>query len=101
MMQSKPQRQRMRSRSTPLWLALGAFPLTACASSPAHLDLSPIPVEASLRAECVAPIQPADPVTPSAALQFSHAEAVYAACVKNQRDSLLGVIDTHNRAVRR
>lgn len=98
-MKSQPQRRPMRRLSTVLLLALGAPALTACASSQGRLELSPIPVAPANRAECSAPAQPADPVTPSAALQFSHAEAVYAACVKNQRDVFLGSIDAHNRAV--
>ena len=70
---------------------------TGCASN-VQTVLSQIPVDQALRSPCGALIQPADPVTPSSALQFGRAAAENAQCNKARADGLLRVIDLHNEA---
>ena len=62
--------------------------------------LAPIPVDQSLRAECVAPTLPEDPVTPSTVMQFSREQEERGLCERARANGLLRVIDAHNNVAR-
>lgn len=90
-----------RPRWTQSWWPLGALLLSGCQSLPLiQTRVLPIPVDATLRAACAVPTPPADPVMPSAALQFSLAQAEFGACEYARAEGLLGLIDAHNGARR-
>lgn len=74
---------------------LGALLSTSCASN-VRTVLAPIPVAAEWRQPCEAAVQPADPVTPSASLQFGEDAIVEARCWKTIATGAIGAMDEHN-----
>lgn len=68
---------------------------TGCVSL-ARTELAAIPVDPEWREGCPAAVQPADPVTPSASLQFGRAAATEARCWKAIATGAIGAMDAHN-----
>lgn len=68
---------------------------TGCASL-AQTELAAIPVDPEWRQGCPAAVQPADPVTPSASLQFGLGAASEARCWKAIATGAIGAMDAHN-----
>lgn len=94
-MQSPPPLPGMKRRLILCLSLLGALLSTSCAS-PARTALAPIPVDPALRAACPPALQPADPVTASAALRFGYDAAVEARCWRAVAAGALATIDRHN-----
>lgn len=78
--------------------ALGAALSSGCATTQMQTRLAPIPVAMELRAECVAPTLPADPVTATDMLHFSLAQESARLCERERANGLLATIDAHNRS---
>lgn len=96
-MQSPRLRLNMKSRSTLILSLLFATLSTGCASL-GRTELAPIPVDPEWRRGCPEARQPADPVTPSASLQFGRAAAEEARCWKTIATGAIATIDAHNNA---
>ncbi len=94
-MQSQPRRPNMKSLLILPLSLLFATLSTGCVSL-ARTELAPIPVDPEWRQGCPETLQPADPVTPSASLQFGRAAATEARCWKAIATGAIGVIDEHN-----
>lgn len=58
--------------------------------------LAPIPVPSEVRRPCTEAQQPADPVTPSAALQFGQDAIEEARCERARAIGAIGAMDAHN-----
>lgn len=76
---------------------LSGLALMSCAS-PGRTVIARIPVGPELLEDCEAAIQPADPVTPSAALTFGLEAAGEAKCWKAIALGYREAVSVHNRA---
>ena len=86
--------------SRPLILSLsllGGAALTGCAS-PGRTILAPIPVAPEWKEDCPEAVQPADPVTASAALSFGSDAAAEAQCWKVIAEGAIAAMERHNEA---
>lgn len=84
-----------KSRLTLALSLLGAAALTGCASL-GRTEIASIPVDPEWRRGCEEAVQPADPVTPSAALTFGNDAAAEAKCWKTIAVGELAAMDRHN-----
>ena len=94
-MQSPRRPLNMKTRLTLILSLLGATLSTGCASL-GQTEIAAIPVDPEWRRGCPAAVQPADPVTPSASLQFGRAAATEARCWKAIATGAIAVMDEHN-----
>ena len=94
-MKLSPRLPRMNSRLMLGLLLLGGLALPGCASQ-LRTVLAPIPVASEWRDGCDPAIQPADPVTPSAALLFGQDAIVEARCWEAIAKGAIGSMDAHN-----
>ena len=94
-MKSQPQRPSMRSRLTLALSLLGALLSTGCASL-GQTEIAAIPVDPEWRKGCEEAVQPPDPVTPSASLQFGRVAATEARCWRAIATGAIGAMDAHN-----
>ena len=98
-MQSPRQRLSMKKKLILPLSLLFATLSTGCASL-GRTELAPIPVDPEWRQGCPETLQPADPVTPSASLQFGRRAATEARCWKAIATGAIAVMDEHNARAR-
>jgi len=94
-MQLPPPLQNMKNRLTLALSLLGATLSTGCVSL-GSTEIAPIPVAPEWRTGCAEAVQPADPVTPSASLQFGREAVTEARCWRAIAKAAISAMDEHN-----